>query len=171
MCMTDFHILYERYAPLVRRFALFLCGESALADDITSETFVRAWTAPGPIRDETVKAYLFTIARRLYIDSLRQARKHTVLTEALPDERVRVQEQAEMRSELRFVLAAMQQLPELDRSVLLMRAQSEMSYAEIASELGLSIQVVKVRIHRARSRLMQLMNERSERSGESEKNS
>lgn len=52
-----------------------------------------------------------------------------------------------------------------------MRAQSEMSYAEIASELGLSIQVVKVRIHRARSRLMQLMNERSERSGESEKNS
>jgi len=36
--MTDFHVLYERYAPLVRRFALFLCGESALADDITSET-------------------------------------------------------------------------------------------------------------------------------------
>jgi RNA polymerase sigma-70 factor (ECF subfamily) len=169
--MTDFHVLYESYAPLVRRFALFLCGEPALADDITSETFVRAWTAPGPIREETVKAYLFTIARRLYLDSLRQTRRHTVLTEALPDKRVRVQEQAEMRSELRSVLAAMQQLPELDRTVLLMRAQSEMSYAGIASELGLSIPVVKVRIHRARLRLMQLMNVHSEGPSEPEKNS
>jgi DNA-directed RNA polymerase specialized sigma24 family protein len=62
--MTDLHLLYERYALLVRRFALFLCGESALADDITCETFVRAWAAPGPIREETVKAYLFTIAGR-----------------------------------------------------------------------------------------------------------
>ena len=167
--MTEFHDLYERYAPLVRRFALYLCGDPGLADDITAETFVRAWTAPGPIRDETVKAYLFTIARRLYFDSLRHSRKQTVLSEALPDTRARVQEQVEVRSELRSVLAAMQELPELDRAVLLMRAQSEMSYAEIALELGLSIQAVKVRIHRARSRLMQRMHARGENSGEPEK--
>src|SRR5215831_1092187 len=71
--MTDFHGLYERYANHVHRFALFLCDDPALADDITSETFVRAWTSPGPIREETVKAYLFTIARNLYHDFLCRA--------------------------------------------------------------------------------------------------
>jgi Sigma-70 region 2 len=40
--MTDFHSLYQSYAPQVHRFVLFLCGDAALADDITSETFVRA---------------------------------------------------------------------------------------------------------------------------------
>ena len=63
--MTDFESLYKSYAPQVRRFALFLCGDAALADDITSETFVRAWIGQGKIRGATVKAYLFTIARNL----------------------------------------------------------------------------------------------------------
>ena len=40
--MMDFHSLYQSYAPQVHRFVLFLCGDAALADDITSETFVRA---------------------------------------------------------------------------------------------------------------------------------
>jgi DNA-directed RNA polymerase specialized sigma24 family protein len=35
--MTDFHALYVRYAPQVRRFALLLCDDPTLADDITSE--------------------------------------------------------------------------------------------------------------------------------------
>ena len=63
--MMDFHSLYQSYAPQVHRFVLFLCGDATLADDITSETFVRAWTARGKIREATVKAYLFTIARNL----------------------------------------------------------------------------------------------------------
>ena len=161
--MTDFHALYESYAPHVRRFALFLCGNEALADDITSDTFVRAWTAPGAIRQETVKAYLFTIARNLYHDSLRHARRHTVLDKAMPDGQISAPEQAEIRSELRFVLAAMQELPEADRAALLMRAQEEMSYEEIAHALDLSLSAVKVKIHRARLRVMQATKARNER--------
>jgi RNA polymerase sigma-70 factor (ECF subfamily) len=154
--MTEFHALYERYAPLVRRFALLLCGDPWLADDITSETFVRAWTTPGPVRQETVKAYLFTIVRNLYRDSLRQTRRHTALSETLPDKHARARDQAGIRSELQLVLAAMQKLPEVDRAALLMRAREGMSYEEIAQALGLSLASVKVKIHRARLKLMQL---------------
>lgn len=161
--MIDFRALYESYAPHVRRFALFLCGNEALADDITSDTFVRAWTAPGAIRQETVKAYLFTIARNLYHDSLRHARRHTVLDKAMPDGQVSAPKQIEIRSELSFVLAAMQELPEVDRAAVLMRAQEEMSYEEIAHALNLSLAAVKVKIHRARLRLMQATKARNER--------
>ena len=43
--MTDIENLYERYAADVRRFALYLSGDVAMADEITSDTFVRAWLA------------------------------------------------------------------------------------------------------------------------------
>src|SRR5512140_445917 len=135
--MTDFHILYERYSPQVRKLALFLSGDPALADDITSETFVRAWTTRGPIREETVKAYLFTIARNLYYDSLRRTRRQVSLDESLPDGRAGAQKQTEVRTELQMVLKAMQELSVVDRTALLMRAQEEMSYEEISRALGL----------------------------------
>lgn len=43
--MLDFATLYAEHARDVQRFALFLSGDPALADDITSETFIRAWAA------------------------------------------------------------------------------------------------------------------------------
>ncbi len=60
-----FHELYDRYARDVHRFAVYLSGDRMLADDITSETFLRAWNASGRIREATVKAYLFTVARNV----------------------------------------------------------------------------------------------------------
>ncbi len=118
----DFHVLYERYAPHVRRFALFLCGDQALADDISSETFVRAWVAQGKIVQDTVKAYLFAIARNLYRDSLRDARRYAPLADAA--QAAGLETHQEIKSELRAVLDAMQSLPEADRAALLMRAHS-----------------------------------------------
>ena len=52
--MTDFGELYKKYAPDVYRFALYLSGEKSEAEDITSETFVRAWTSPEAIRAATI---------------------------------------------------------------------------------------------------------------------
>src|SRR5260370_30202979 len=69
----DFQCLYEKYAPAVRRFALFLCGDRALADDITSDTFLRVWLTRGRIRELTVKSYLFAVARNAYRDLQRRA--------------------------------------------------------------------------------------------------
>ena len=160
--MTDFQALYEQYAPQVRRFALFLGGDPALADDITSETFVRVWTARVPIRQETVKAYLFTIARNLYLDSARRSNRFTTLDERTPDRKIDQHKHAEDRSELSLVLRLIQQLPELDRAALLMRAQDQMSYEEISQILGLSVSAVKVRVHRARAKLMQLTRDKDD---------
>src|SRR5262245_59137819 len=73
--MISFHELYERHARDVYRFALFLTGNPATAEDLTSETFVRAWTARGAIREASVRAYLFTITRNLWRDSQRRDRR------------------------------------------------------------------------------------------------
>jgi len=153
--MTDIQNLYERYAGDVRRFALYLCGNVPMADEITSDTFVRAWMASGPIRQPTVKSYLFTIARNTYLDLMRRAARHTQLDENMPDTRISAQTHMEERAEIKAVLAALQQLPEIDRTVLLMRALDEMPYEEIAEALEISVVSAKVKVHRARLKLMQ----------------
>jgi RNA polymerase sigma-70 factor (ECF subfamily) len=153
--MTDIENLYQRYAADVRRFALYLCGDALMADEITSDTFVRAWMAAGRIRQPTVKGYLFTIARNAYTDLLRRVARHTQLDENMPDTRISAQTQIEQSAELHAVLAALQQLPELDRTVLLMRTLDEMPYEEIAETLGIPAVSAKVKVHRARLKLMQ----------------
>ena len=153
--MTDIENLYKRYAGDVRRFALYLCGDVVMADEITSDTFVRAWMAAGRIRQPTVKSYLFAIARNAYTDLLRRGARHTPLDENMPDRRISAQTQMELSAEVRAVLAALQQLPEMDRTVLLMRALDEMPYEEIAETLGIPVVTAKVKVHRARLKLMQ----------------
>ena len=148
--MTDVENLYERYAGDVRRFALYLCGDVVMADEITSDTFVRAWMAAGRIRQPTVKSYLFTIARHAYTDLMRRAARHRQLDENMPDTRISAHTQMEQTAEVRAVLAALQQLPEMDRAVLLMRAIDEMPYEEIAEAVGIPVVTAKVNVHRAR---------------------
>lgn len=151
----DFQAVFERYAPHVRRFALFLCGDHALADDITSETFVRAWVTQGKIAQETVKAYLFAIARNLYHDAQRHSKHVAPLGDAMAEPRSKVERDYEIRTELSSVMAAIQDLPEVERAALLMRALDGMPYEEISQALNMSVNNVKVRVHRARLKLME----------------
>ena len=85
MNTSAFSALYAKYAPDVFRFALYLSGNRAEAEDIVSETFVRAWNAPGRIEAATVKAYLFTIARNLFLQGLRNKSRHVAIDERLAD--------------------------------------------------------------------------------------
>jgi len=153
--MTDIENLYKRYAGDVRRFVLYLCGDVVMADEITSDTLVRAWMASDRLRQPTVKSYLFTIARNAFIDLLRRAANHTQLDENMPDTRISAQTQMEQSAEVHAVLAALQELPEMDRTVLLMCALDGIPYEEIAEPLGITVGTAKVKVHRARLKLMQ----------------
>ena len=153
--MTDLDALYRQYAPDVFRFVLYLSGDYHEAEDITSETFVRAWTAPGEIRMATVKGYLFMIARNRFLKSRQQQRRHVELHESLSDPAPGQEARVEQASELDDALAGMQELQEIDRAALLMRAVHELPYDEIAAALGLSLAATKVKIHRARRALLE----------------
>src|ERR1700689_484206 len=106
--MTDFTSLYKKHAADVYRFALYLANERGDAEDITSETFVRAWTAPGPIVMATVKGYLFTIARNLFLQGLRKKSRQATLDEDLRDPQPGPYRQAEQKQRLASVMAELQ---------------------------------------------------------------
>ena len=149
---SSFTELYRNHAREVYRFALYLSGDPALAEDIVSETFLRIWDCSSAIRMETVRGYLFTIARNVFLHDLRHQRKQDLLEESHSVASTVLQD-IESKENLRDTLAALQALPEIDRAALLLRADEGVSYEEIARVLGLSLSSVKVKIHRARLKL------------------
>lgn len=146
---TTFHSLYEAYAKDVYRFARFLTGSDDAAADVTSETFLRAWAGRGRIRVGTAKAYLFTIARNLARDRGRFATqwRHA----PMPDRAVA--SNAEARMELRHTLSSVRALSPEYREPLMLAA-SGATYDEIARVLGISVSAAKIRVHRARLKLV-----------------
>lgn len=148
--------MYERHAQDVHRYAYWLSGSADDADDITSETFARAWAGREEIRTETVKAYLFAIARNFYLKGLRQQKRHTDLTTHQPDPKPVPEQQVESKLRLDLAMKAIQTLPEVDRAAFLMRVQHELPYEEIARTLQLPLTTIKVKIHRARLKLAEL---------------
>jgi RNA polymerase sigma-70 factor, ECF subfamily len=151
--ITNYHELYQKYAQDIFRFAYWLCGDQKEAEDITSETFVRALTAPGEIKAETVKGYLLTIAKNLvFKETLREKRFFPIkddLREPLAGPEQHVETSLDLEDALRFL----QTLPEIDRAALILRLQDELSYEEIARTLEISVSAAKVKIHRARLKL------------------
>ncbi len=151
--MITFHDLYECYAADVYRFAYWLTGHQADAEDITSETFVRAWVGRERIQVETVKAYLLTIARHLYLKQRQKARRWQALAETEVDREAVPETQVAERLTLQQVGQLLQALPEVDRTVFMLHAQHELSYTDIAQITGVTVAAAKVKVHRVRLKL------------------
>jgi RNA polymerase sigma-70 factor (ECF subfamily) len=152
--LASFSELFVRHAPHVERFALGLCRDAALAEDLTAEAFARAWAGPDGLRTETLRGYLLAIVRNLFLEGLRRRRESGGLDERLGDSSPTPDRVAAGREELRRIGPALAGLPETDRSALLLRAEHLLSYEEIGSVLGLSAATARVKVHRARRRLL-----------------
>jgi RNA polymerase sigma-70 factor (ECF subfamily) len=152
--MLDFQDLYESHANEVYRFAFWLAGDAAEAEDITSETFIRAWVRRSVIRTETLQAYLFTIARNVYLERQRKARRQAALEDVHVDPKPGPDRLAESRLGLLEVQRVLQTLPEIDRAAFVLRVQHELPYTEIARVLQLSLAAARVKVHRVRKRLL-----------------
>ena len=154
--MMNFQELYESYAPDVYRFAFWLSGDSNDAEDITSETFVRAWARRSTIRTETLKAYLFAISRNVYLQQKRRESRQVELEDVHKDTAPGPDVRAETRLELLEIHRVLQTLPEIDRAAFVMRVQHDLPYAEIARVLDLTLTAAKVKIHRVRKKLLDM---------------
>jgi len=102
----------------------------------------------------TVKAYLLTIARNLYRDVTRRRAESRLPDDfEVADQAPGPEAAAQARDELQHVLWALRRIPEHEREVLLLATVEGLSHQAIAVALNLSVDAVKVRVHRARVRL------------------
>jgi|SRR5208283_2908636 len=153
----DFHTLYEKNAAAVRSYALSLSHDPPVADEITADVFFRAWTQHSEIREETIRAYLFTIARNRFCDMKRAERRRVPLEDGMEDPATSVDRRMAATSELRHVLELVSALPEIERTALLLRCSENLPYDAIGVTLGISSGAAKVRVYRARMKLAQAL--------------
>ena len=154
-----FHDLYERYAEDLLRFAYWLCGNLSDAEDITSETFIRAWAGKAPIRTETVRAYLFAIARNLYRERHRKTNREEGISAGLPTAHTSPEDSTIINEQVDAVRNQLATMKEINRAAFILRVQYDMPYAEIARTLNLSLSATKVKVHRVRLKLAQAIKE------------
>ena len=152
--MINFQDLYESYSADVYRFSLWLSSDSLEAEDITSETFIRAWLHNSKIRTETLKAYLFTISRNVYLGHKRKRKHQIVLEDIYPDPAPGPDKMTESQLRLQRVQKFLQTLPEIDRTAFVLRVQHDLPYDEIARVLELSLTATKVKVYRVRKKLI-----------------
>lgn len=150
---TTFHTLYERHAGELHRFALWLCNDADTAKDIVAETFARVWTSDEPIRTDSVRAYLFTVARNVHLQMTRKERRMVRLQEEHHPSVHGPDRSSDAADELAAVYSELRKFPAADRTVMRMKVEEEQSYEEISQETGLTIAAIKVKIHRMRRAL------------------
>ena len=153
-----FHQVYIKHIDDILRFAYWLSGNQEDAKDLTSEAFVRLWTTPTVIDVQTVKMYLITIVRNLYLQKKQKDKSNSSLEFEYHDPKETIDKIVENKSELTQVMQHLQSLPEIDRTALLLYANEEYSYQEIADYLKLSLSNVKIKISRTRKILQDLKN-------------
>ena len=154
-----FDEIVRRYQRRVYATALRIVRRHDLADDVTQETFLRAHRALGSYdRARPFGPWICRIAANLAINHVRspEAREEP-LDDALDAATAPAQDgplTAVLESEARAVLdEAVGRLPSDQRAVFVLRAYDELSYAEIAEALGLSMGTVMSRLSRAREKL------------------
>jgi RNA polymerase sigma-70 factor (ECF subfamily) len=157
--------LYAEHGARIHRFLCDLLSDRALAADATQETFVRAFKKLGEIDPAMrVAPWLFGIARNVSLE-LRKARaragRHVVLADPPANAAAEGSPESDYlgREALRVVGAALDELPEERRAMLLLRLDHGLSYDEIAKAMGCSLAKVKVEIFRAREVLRNSMTE------------
>lgn len=152
--MADPGPLIEPHIPALRRYAFALLRDRDRADDLVQDTLERAlsrWLLRR--RDGDVRAWLFTILRNLHVSRWRRDRRHgtTVDLDGVATPSVAARQEAAL--EVHDVLAAMDQLPEEQKSLLLLVGVEDFSYDDAARILGMPIGTVMSRLSRARQKL------------------
>ena len=153
--MDEIAALIEPQIPALRRYAVALLRDREAADDLVQDTLERALSAwSGRRRDGDLRAWLFTIERNLFLGAVRRRGRRGVdcgaeALEQVPDPGI----DPEAAMGARDVLAGLDALPEEQRSVLLLVAVEDLSYAEAAQVLGVPLGTVMSRLSRARTRM------------------
>jgi len=159
--VAAFEELYRRHHPLVFRRLARLCGNSAIAEELAQETFLRAAQRIGAGGELHFRAWVLRIGTNIGIDHLRALRRApsqslddmvrvvpAAGTEAIADTEASV----ESRENARFVMSVLDRLNPRHRQVLLLREIEGLDYRSIAERLGVSCSAIETLLFRARGR-------------------
>jgi RNA polymerase sigma-70 factor (ECF subfamily) len=155
--------LYDRYVDVVFRYVLFRIGDRSLAEDVTSETFLRAFRRINSVsyQGRDVGAWFVTIARNIVLDHVKSSRFRLEVSTADPDDgqAVAIGPETQVLTNIAHaeLLSCVEQLGEDQRECIVLRFLQGLSVAETAEIMKRNTGAIKALQHRAVRRLAQLL--------------
>ncbi len=166
MLPDEVSALFSTHHDRIYRYVLTFVHEPGDAEDLTQETFLRAYSRRDQLHDpNTVRGWLYRIATRVCLDRLRQASRVSVLKsdegfsaiDSVPSKSPSPLEIAERKETGACVQRCLDFLSDRYRAVLLLHEAHSLTAAEIAELLGENLGTIKIRLHRARHNLQEIM--------------
>ena len=147
MTRAEYNKTVDKHADGLYRFILKSMKHKDAAKDVVQDVFAKLWEKHADVQFEKSKSYLFTAGYRTMIDYLRKDSRLTMMDGSHQD----MQQHSEQYSDLKEILnQAVEKLPEVQKSAILLRDYEGYSYKEIGNILSLQESQVKVYIFRAR---------------------
>lgn len=153
-----FHVLLPQQALILRRRALKLSSSAHDADDLVQATLMKAWANRDSFKTgSNLRAWLFTILRNTYFSELRKRRWEvedvdgSYASELFEDSR-----QVDVIS-LKELMAAMESLPDCQRTPIIMTGAFGFSQLEASEACGCKVGTIKSRVSRGRARLSEML--------------
>jgi RNA polymerase sigma-70 factor (ECF subfamily) len=147
MNIADYNLAVEDWADALYRYTLKSIGNAMSAQDVVQDCFERLWIHHTNVDSLKVKSWLFTTAHHAMVDRIRKhKREQLVESEKLPENYIE-QESHDLQE---IINQAVDRLPDIQKSVVLLRDYEGYSYREIGEITGLTESQVKVYIYRSR---------------------
>jgi len=155
-----FSKIYDKYIDKIYRFIFLKVSSQEIAQDLTSETFLRGWESfKNGTKIENPQAFLYRIARNLVTDHYREKGRTQVVSAeyaSIVDPRINLEERANLNSDLEEIKRGLVKIKDEYQDVIIYRYLNELSIPEIAKVMDKSEGTVRVLLHRA---LKSLKNE------------
>lgn len=162
---SDYYHIVEQYDDVIRGFVTMTVKNQWAADDITQETFIKAYKKIDSLKDiAKIKSWLIRIAHNLCVDYFRTASNDKLdswdsIEEVFSSNILPMGKQLEREEMSQCVQKKMLLLPQSYRTILFLFDIAGLTHLEIAEILELKLSNVKVRLHRARAKMKEILNE------------
>lgn len=158
----------ERMGSALLGISTSILRDRARAEEIVQETFLRLWRRPPDQGEPVYPSWLRVVVTNLSINALKQRRRSRPLFDETDDPGVRGSprsvERVAAREDLERVERALERLPPAKRTIIMLRAQDDLAYEDIARVLGVPVGTVMSRLNRARLALQKELEENEEQS-------
>ncbi len=171
--LRAFEEIVDRFERRLIRFFHSLCGDAQLSEDCAQEVFVRVYRArESYVPTASAATFIFRIARNYWIDVYRGRKVRPTersldqpfgeesegsLHDRIAVEEPPVEDALSGADDVARLRAALEKIPEIYRSVLMLAGRDGMKYEHVAATLGIPIGTVKSRVHAAVQLLRRLM--------------
>ena len=153
--MDRFKAFYEAHREKLFSYLMRMTGDYHLSSDVLQDSFTRILEKYA--REEMSLPLLYRIARNALIDIWRRQQRERKIENEHPGSSENPEQDLLVRDDYRRVLEGIQRLEKNEREILSLVVSGDLSYREIAAILGISESNVKVRVHRARLRLKNIL--------------